>query len=90
MRNDKKTLAAADCPNLTRLYSEIFDKLKSMIDIRSTVALDFTAIREKFPCNGYAYDFLNRFVSNFNLKRFYFIEECILFWNFVMNFISLN
>lgn len=56
---------ANDCPRLNKLYSDAFDKLKSMTDIKPKVVEDLTSIREKFPCNVYVYNLINVLVRNF-------------------------
>lgn len=63
---------ATDCPHEFQRYSAPIDKLKSMIDIKPTVALDFTAIRDKFPCNQLCLQFLKYFVNKFGVLAFIF------------------
>lgn len=58
-----KKIAACDCPYEFGFYSKYIEKLKSMVDIKPTLAPDFTVISEKFPCNMNAVILLTQFVS---------------------------
>lgn len=59
-----------------------------MIDIKPSVVQDYTTIRDKFPCNRYALQFLNHFVSGFGFWELFIDEYVIL--DFVINFIFIK
>lgn len=58
-------IVATDCPGADGKFSEIIDKLKTMIDIKANVVQDFTAIRDKFPCLSDVRNLLKSFVCYF-------------------------
>lgn len=62
----KIATVATDCPEVDKLYSDAFDKLKLRTEIKPNVVQDFTAIREKYPCNIFAYNLLIDVVSDFD------------------------
>lgn len=71
--------AAADCPDEFQRHSQSIHKLNEMIDIKSKVIEDATAIRDKFPCIDMAVLLLERFVSNFAFCQI----RCVQFVNLI-------
>ncbi|XP_037025178.1 uncharacterized protein LOC119066690 [Bradysia coprophila] len=55
--------SAKDCPDRDQMYTDLIDKLKLTIDLRTKVLEDITAIREKFPCNIMVRNGVNNFMN---------------------------
>lgn len=58
--------APADCPNFSKSYSEIFDRLKSINSLRPKVIEDVIAIHDKYPCLAAIHSYVETFVSKFD------------------------